>query len=415
MAYQTSNPYQDPSAAAWLDSAEGVPDWHLIAVESPAERAARGRGRTWLNTQFDAMGALLPGFGLALLLALIGQTLSVRLNDGFLHYKESPISPILLAIVLGLLVRNVVGLPSIYEKGLKFCVRFVLRVGIALLGLKLSLIAIGKIGMVGVPVVLACIAAALLLVTWISRAVGLPRRLGSLIAVGTSICGVSAIVATAPVIGADDDETSYAVACITLFGLLALFVYPFLAPLLFGAGELQQIGTFLGTAIHDTSQVAGAALMFDQQQGIDTNAAESALGAATVTKLFRNVCMAAVIPLMAFLYHRGEAGGAKKGVQKWHQVVPLFVIGFVLAAALSSLADWTEKKPFGLIDRITWDILKDNALWLVGYCLAIAMAAVGLGTSLARLRKLGLRPLLVGFAAAVLVGAVSFGMIKLIA
>src|SRR5439155_22334249 len=109
-----------------------------------------------------------------------------------------------------------------------------------------------------VPIVVVCMAAALLGVAWISRALGLSRRLGTLIGVGTSICGVSAIVATAPVIDAEEDEVSYAVACITLFGLATLFVYPFLAHLIFHANP-EQVGLFLGTSVHDTSQVTGAA------------------------------------------------------------------------------------------------------------------------------------------------------------
>jgi len=129
-----------------------------------------------------------------------------------------------------------------------------------------------------------------LLVTWLSRVVGLPKRLGMLIAVGTAICGNTAIVATGPVIGADEDEVSYAVACITLFGLFALIVHPFIAFELF-AGDGHLAGLFLGSAIHDTAQVAGAGLLYAQQFG-DTSALES----ATVTKLVRNLFMIGVIP-----------------------------------------------------------------------------------------------------------------------
>ena len=116
------------------------------------------------------------------------------------------------------------------------------------------------------PIIAGCITTALILVTWVNRALGLPRRLGSLIAVGTSICGVSAIVATAPVVEAEEDEVSYAVACITLFGLVALFCYPLLAHTLF-RGDARMAGLFLGTSIHDTAQVAGAGLMYPQQYG----------------------------------------------------------------------------------------------------------------------------------------------------
>ena len=126
-------------------------------------------------------------------------------------------SPILITVMLGLLVRNGIGLPRSYEQGLRLCVKRILRVGVALLGLRLSITAVGTIGLTALPIVIGCIVAALLVVTRLSRLVGLSPRLGSLIAVGTSICGVSAIVATAPVIQADEEEVSYSVAVITLF------------------------------------------------------------------------------------------------------------------------------------------------------------------------------------------------------
>src|SRR5207248_11402201 len=187
-----------------------------------------------------------------------------------------------------------------------------------LLGLRLSLGAVGGGGLTALPVVAACIVAALVGATWLGRVLDLPRRLSALIAVGTSICGVSAIVAAAAAIEAEDDEVSYAVACITLFGLVALFGYPFFAHAVF-AEQPQLAGIFLGTAIHDTAQVAGAGLIYEQQ----FNAPE-ALNTAAVTKLMRNLCMVGVIPLVSVLYHR-SARGRERGRQKWHALVPLFV------------------------------------------------------------------------------------------
>ena len=402
----STNPYENPAIARWLDSSEGVPEWPT-PVESAAERAGRGSFRIYLNERFGGLGAILPGFVLALALAFGGKLLSDLLGQNLLKYEKSPISAILLAIVLGLVIRNIVGLPAVYEQGLRICIRLVLRFGIALLGLGLSLAAMIQIGKLGVPVVLVCMAAGIAFVTVISRVVGLPRRLGTLIAVGTSICGVSAIVATSPVIEAEEEETSYAVACVTLFGLIALLCYPFLAYRIFA--QPQHVGVFLGTAIHDTSQVTGSALMYAEQYE-----APEALNAAMVTKLFRNLCMAGVIPLMAVLYHRSRTDGATRGVQKWHQAVPLFVIAFVVLAAVSTIADLGGEKPFGLIERGTWINCQRHITDVSKWCLAIAMAAVGLGTSLSKLKGLGLKPMCVGFSAAVFVGLVSVALIKLL-
>ncbi len=239
---------------------------------------------------------------------------------------------------------------------------------------------------------------------------GLPPRLGILIAVGTSICGASAIVATGPAIDAEEDEVSYAVACITLFGMIALFTYPFLSHWLFAA-DPRQVGLFLGTAIHDTSQVVGAGLMYEQHY-----AAPEVLKIAATTKLVRNVCMGAVIPLMAILYHRRFAAsdGQGAGRLKWHQWIPLFVIAFVLLAAVRSIGD-TGSQAFGFIDHTLWKDFLAEAKVLSIACLTVAMAAIGLGTSIAQLRTLGWKPICVGLTAALLVGGVAMALIKLIA
>ncbi|MEO6435799.1 MAG: putative sulfate exporter family transporter, partial [Tepidisphaeraceae bacterium] len=349
--------YQQILNTAWpssLDSFEGVPDIFEPRFR-PEQRPA------WQRVPHEALvwlGAVLPGVALAAMLAFLGMLLSEFVGINLLRFDRdkggSPISPIMLAIVLGLLIRNSVGVPVAYEQGLRMCIKNVLRVGIVLLGLKLSLGVLGKIGLIGIPIIIVCIVTALLTVTFINRALGLPRRLGTLIAVGTSICGVSAIVATAPVIEAEEDETSYAVACITIFGMIALFTYPFLAHWLFPAGDIGA-GLFLGTAIHDTSQVAGAGLMYKQQF-----ASEGVLKIAMAVKLMRNLAMGLLIPLMAVLYHRSSEGsrGSKRVQPKWHQLVPMFVIGFVLMAAVRSLGDIGEGgRAFGLLDLATWNAM----------------------------------------------------------
>jgi uncharacterized integral membrane protein (TIGR00698 family) len=402
-----SDIYLDPQLARWLGSMEGVPEWPEPA-EAPVERRSRTTLQNQVHQVFGWLGTLCPGVALALGLAFIGLQGAEWAGKLVVKAGHSPISPILVALLMGLAIRNAIGLPAVYESGLKFCLRHVLRFGIMLLGLRLSLAAVGTIGLVALPVIVGCIATALILVSWVNHALGLPRRLGSLIAVGTSICGVSAIVATAPVVEAEEDEVSYAVACVTLFGMMALFSYPFLAHWLF-AGQARMAGMFLGTAIHDTAQVAGAGLIYRQQYGVP-----EALDTATVVKLVRNLFMAGVIPLMALVYHRrrgpGEAGGARPG---WLQVVPLFVLGFVAMAAIRSLGDLGDR-PWLIFDRGAWGRFLSGADLLSGWCLATAMAGVGLGTGLAKLRVLGWRPLCVGLAAAAMVGGASFGLITLL-
>jgi uncharacterized integral membrane protein (TIGR00698 family) len=402
-----SRAIENPELFASLDSFEGVPDFFepRIAPES------RSRWQRKLHGMLVWIGLILPGICLAWGLAWIGQYLSAWIGATVLRIPTgSPVSPILVAILLGLLIRNSIGVPTAYEHGLRMCIKNVLRIGIVLLGLKLTVLAIVEIGKIGIPIIVVCISVAILAVTFINRALGLPKRLGTLIAVGTSICGVSAIAAIAPVIEAEDDETSYAIATITLFGLIALFVYPFLAHIIFH-GNQTQAGLFLGTAIHDTSQVAGAGLMYKQQYQ-----SETALKIATAVKLMRNLAMSLLIPLMAIAYRNstGSTGAVKK--QKWHQAAPLFVIGFAAMAVIRSVGDLggADKPAFAMMSRAHWAGFLQWADAAAVWCLTTAMAAVGLGTGLAKLRGLGVKPLSVGFAAALLVGGVSVALIKLL-
>lgn len=411
--FSEASPYkylEDPFHSS-LDSFEGVPD----SVAPSTARTALG-ARGGMHDALAWAGNVLPGIALSLVLAWTGFFLSELIGRRMSYESgKSPVSPVTIAVLLGILLRNTTGVPRIYEAGLRLCIKTVLRLGIVVLGLTLSVKAIGREVVAGLPVIAGCIATALILVTVVNRLLGLPRRLGTLIAIGTSICGVSAIVATAPIIEADEDETAYAVACITIFGLLALMTYPFVAHQIFQTPV--QAGIFLGTAIHDTSQVAGAGLAYAQQYKAD-----AAVKTAVTVKLVRNLSMSLLIPLMAILYRRRELKGRVRTVgQKWGQVVPLFVVAFVVMACFRSLGDGggggngVGGKAFGFIPRDQWKLVDTNAKFYASWLLATALGAVGLGTGLARLRGLGLKPFSVGFAAALCVGAVSVALIKLLA
>jgi uncharacterized integral membrane protein (TIGR00698 family) len=400
----SGNPYENPQLLRWTDSYEGLPE---IAEpsESQAESARRKAWGTRAHELFGMAGTLVPGVALAVAIAFAGEGAAALLGRDLLGFEKSPVSGIGVAVLLGLAIRHWLGLPAVYDAGLRLAVKRILRIGVALLGIRLSLGAAGRIGLVAAPIALACIATALQFVTWLGQRLGLERRLALLIAVGTSICGNTAIVATAPVIGANDDETSYAVGCITIFGLLALLVYPALSHLLF-AGDATQAGIFLGIAIHDTAQVAGAGLMYAQQYG-----APVALEAATVTKLVRNLFMLAVIPLVgAWFAHYGREFARKR--TPFSQLVPLFVLGFVAMTALRTVGDLSDR-PFGVLSPESWHALITLTTDVASLCLATAMAAIGLGTSITKLRGLGARPLGIGLVAALLVGALGFALIRI--
>ncbi len=349
--------------------------------------------------------AVLPGLILALVLAFAGQYLSKFIGIDLMGLPKSPISAIMMAIILGIIVRNTFTLPTTFQPGIRFGLVRVLRLGIVLLGIRLSLDEAGLIGLQSLPVIIAAVTAALLVVTYMARRMGLSGKLGTLIAVGTSICGATAIVATAPTIAAKDDEVAYSVACITLFGVAAMLLYPFAGHWIFD-GDAAKSGLFLGTSVHETAQVAGAGLVYQQYYS-----EPEALNVATVTKLVRNLGMLLVIPIMSIVYHRNHSDGTE--APKWYTMVPLFVIGFACMSLIRTVGDMSDQ-PFGFLDPATWETIVDRTKEAAELCLAVAMAAVGLGTSIKGLKAIGLKPLGVGLFSAVLVGAVSISIISLL-
>ena len=349
--------------------------------------------------------SILPGLLLALVLAFAGQFLSDFIGIDLMGLPKSPISAIMMAIILGIIIRNTLTLPVALQPGIRFGLVRVLRLGIVLLGIRLSLGEAGSIGLQALPVIIGAVAAALLIVTFLARRLGLSGKLGTLIAVGTSICGATAIVATAPTIAAKDNEVAYSVAVVTLFGVVAMLAYPFIGHWFF-SGDAFKAGLFLGTSVHETAQVAGAGLVYQQYYNDP-----QALDVATVTKLVRNLGMLLVIPLMSVLYHRNHSDGTE--APKWYTMVPLFVIGFAMMSLIRTVGDMSDQ-PFGILDPEQWKIIVGYTKHAAELCLAVAMAAVGLGTSIKGLTDIGLRPLGAGLVAAVLVGAVSITLISLL-
>lgn len=349
--------------------------------------------------------AVIPGLLLALALAIGGQYLSAFIGEDLMGMAKSPISAIMMAILLGIVIRNTVTLPGIFGPGIRFGLQRMLKIGIVLLGVRLSLGEVGAIGLKSLPVIIGAVTVALLSATFLCRRMCSTSRLGTLIALGTSICGATAIVAIAPAIAAEDDEVAYSVACVTLFGVIAMLTYPFVAHWLFSADGFRS-GLFLGTAVHETAQVAGAGLVYQQFYSDP-----EALNVATVTKLVRNLGMIAIIPLMTIFYHRGQSTGGE--APKWWSMVPLFVVGFAAMSLVRTVGDIGDR-PFGILDPGTWNTFIDYAKQAAEFCLGIAMAAVGLGTSIRKLLSIGLKPLAAGLVSAVLVGGSSATLITIL-
>lgn len=370
-------------------------------------------GCSWRKTHL-----LVPGVLLALAVMLVADSLAMRIGQALAAAqgagrgaRPSGISGITCAIVLGLLISNFLQVRPTFRAGLEFSVRKLLRFGIILVGIRLSFLDVVQMGSWGIPVVLTVIVCALVLTGWFTKWLGLSSRLGTLAAASTAICGVTAALAVAPTIDANDEEVAYTVANVTLFGMVAMLTYPYLAHWIFSR-QHAAAGLFLGTAIHDTSQVMGAALSYNQLFGD-----EAAMKVATMTKLTRNVFLLAVVPYLAFQAARQE-GRERKRVSL-AKLFPIFVLGFAGMAVIRSIGDAglvsDSHLAFGVLTGGAWaSTTKFFGEGLSYHALGAAMAAVGLSTDMKAFRGLGLKPLYVGATAATIVGGVGLALAAVI-
>ena len=370
-----------------------------------------------ISSKMKGLAEILPGFLLAVIVGYLSFLLSEIIGEELLSFDKSPISPVMLAIIIGILAGNLISIPKSCDAGLIFSGKKVLSFGIVLLGFQLSISEIFDSGLKAIPVVVGCIITGVIFTIFLSKMLGLPKNLGILIAVGTSICGVTAIVATGPIIRAKKEEIAYAVSVITVFGILATIGYPYLANYLF-ENDSTSVGYFLGTAVHDTSQVTGSALLyseiFDQPLALEI---------AVITKLFRNTCMIFVLPLIAYytsIYGENFQGESKTESQKkltLKRYFPAFIIWFLLLATLRSLGDFsldTTEKVFGGISEENWKEFGETLKTITVQLLIIALASIGLNTRFTNLKKLGLKPFAAGCFAASTVGLVSYFLIGVI-
>jgi uncharacterized integral membrane protein (TIGR00698 family) len=293
-------------------------------------------------------------------------------------------SPMILAVVSGMIYSNVLGTPAHAKAGIAFSQRRLLRFAIVLLGFQLTLGQVAGIGLGGVGIVAATLGATFLFTVTLGRLIGVDAKLAQLIAAGTSICGASAIVATNIVTDARDEDVTYAVAAITLFGTIAMLGFPLLSPL-FGLDQ-HAFGLWAGASIHEVAQVIGAGF----QNG--TLAGET----ATVAKLTRVTMLAPMVIALGLMARRGstDASAAKPPM-------PWFVVAFIAVVALNSL--------------VTIPAQVHSAIALAAQVmLTMGLAAMGLQADISELRSRGLRPLLLAFSAFIFIAAFSLTLVKLV-
>ncbi|MDA7478805.1 putative sulfate exporter family transporter, partial [Candidatus Pelagibacter ubique] len=295
---------------------------------------------------------ILPGIVLAFILYSLSQGFNNIIGIELLGYDKSPISTAMIAILLGMLFGNIFKMRDNFVKGLDFTQSYILKLGIICLGIQLKPFEFLEFGAVAIPLIIICIVSVLIVIKFLIKKLKIPTRMAYLISIGSTVCGTTAIMATAPVIGAKKNEVSYAIANITLFGILSMLIYPYFANYYFDA-EPMFVGLFLGTSIHETSQVAAAGLIYDQQFN-----SQETLNIATVTKLIRNTFLVIMIPLFAFLYNRNNV------VKKNYSILaifPYFVIGFVAMIILRNIGDQFFLNSYNNLWLETVDIIKSSS------------------------------------------------------
>lgn len=345
-----------------------------------------------------------PGILLCLVIAAMATCLTgLRLGAFSLEVVGAPV----FAILIGMLVTLVC--PALAERaemkeGIRFTSKKILQCAVVILGFSLNLGTIARVGSKSLPVILSTISTSLIVAWVVMKLLRVGPKVSTLIGVGSSICGGSAIAAAAPVIDADDREVAQSISVIFLFNVLAALVFPAFGHAI-GFGS-EGFAVFAGTAVNDTSSVTAAASTAESIYGVD-----GILSAAVTVKLTRTL---AIIPitLALALYRTAKAkrsGGAGSSFSV-RQVFPMFILYFVAAAILTTLVGLLPES--GLTG---WYVGRFVPLmkWLAKFFIAMAMAAIGLNTNVMELIRKGGKPIVMGFCCWVAIAAVSIGVQRL--
>lgn len=327
--------------------------------------------------QTNWMGILLcliiavPAFFLGKLLPVVG----------------GPVFAILIGMVLTLLLKNKTRL----QPGVTFTSKKILQWAVVLLGFGMNLSEILRLGAQSLPVIVSTIATSLIISFILYKALKMSPRISTLVGVGSSICGGSAIAATAPVIGANDEEIAQSISVIFLFNLVAALIFPTLGGALGLSNE--GFGLFAGTAVNDTSSVTAAATAWDGIHGSNT------LDQATIVKLTRTLAIIPITLVLAFVRTRKEKklDAASGSAFSFKKIFPWFVLFFVLASVVTTV--------FSLPASVTSPLKELSKFFII-----MAMAAIGLNTNIVRLVKTGGKPIFMGLCCWIGIAAVSLGM-----
>ena len=332
--------------------------------------------------------ALIPGIALLAAVGYAGKFLERTINVyGKAHHLTLPnIEYVLWAILIGLAIANITGVPAIFKPGVA-TYEFWLKAGIVLLGARFLLGDVVKLGGVSLVLVAIEIVVSLVFMTALGRAFGLKPKLTTLLAVGSSICGVSAIIATQGAIDADDEDASFAIAAILALGAISLFIFPVVGHWL-GLNDLSY-GLWAGLGIDNTAEVTAAGALYSDAAG----------KIAVLAKTARNAMIGFVVLGYALYWARkeGTTPVGNKAAFLWAKF-PKFVLGFLLISVLATASVFSKEQLGSLANLSRWAFL-------------LTFAGVGLRTNIFEMRKQGLRPFAVGAIGEVVIAALTLGLV----
>lgn len=309
------------------------------------------------------------------------------------------------SIVIGMVITAVFSKFSSDERvkdGITFTSKKILQWAVIILGFTLNIKTVLSVGGKSLPVILSTIAVSLIVAFIMCKLLKVDKKVSILVGVGSSICGGSAIAATAPVIDADDEEIAQSISVIFLFNVIAALIFPTLG----NAIGLTNDGfaLFAGTAVNDTSSVTAAASAWDSMKGTDG----LVLAQATTVKLTRTLAIIPITLVLAVARARKakKEGGENKKVSI-KKIFPWFIIYFVAASLITTLVALLPESGFTVFYN---DYFVSGAKWLAKFFIAMAMCAIGLNTNIVNLVKKGGKPIAMGFCCWVCIAGVSLLM-----
>ena len=311
--------------------------------------------------------------------------LIIAIPSWFLGKQFPIIGGAVIAIIAGMIVTLFLKNKTPFESGIKFTSKKVLQWAVVLLGFGMNLTVVLQTGKQSLPIIVSTIATSLIIAYLLHKAMHIPGKISTLVGVGSSICGGSAIAATAPVIDADDEEVAQAISVIFFFNVLAALIFPTFGKLIgFATNTGEAFGIFAGTAVNDTSSVTAAASTWDSMW----NLGSATLDTAVTVKLTRTLAIIPITLVLAMIRTHNEKKSGETGKKvSLKQIFPFFILYFIAASIITTILISAG------IDASVFTPVKD----LSKFFIVLAMAAIGLNTDIVKLIKTGGKPLIMGF------------------